>query len=340
MIIRVCYFTRQGKKLAEKLMEKWEDPIWQTYSRETALAQWTEECFQRRLPILFIGACGIAVRTIAPYVRDKLLDSPVLVLDEMGKFVIPILSGHVGGANRLAVRLSEVLEAQAVLTTATDVEGMFSVDVFARDNGFRIVGRDGIKQVSAKLLRGEKVRIAVEPGIEVAKGQLPKELELVDDPAEGNVDVRLALKEDIEKEQTLLLVAKEYVLGMGCKKGKTFEELFAFLNASCQINWERDAFAMASINLKKREEGLWGLAQFGHLPLSFYTAEELENVKGDFAESEFVKEVTGTSNVCERAALCLAGQGGVLIQKKTAENGMTLAVAKRKVRIKSWGEKA
>ena len=132
---------------------------------ELPLKQWTGECFAKHLPILFVGACGIAVRTMAPFVQDKLTDSAVLVMDEKGKYVIPILSGHVGGANALAKKIAERIGAEAVLTTATDVEGLFSVDAFAVEHGLRIVNRDGIRRVSAKLLRGERVRIAWETGI-------------------------------------------------------------------------------------------------------------------------------------------------------------------------------
>ena len=107
MVIRVCYFTEQGKQLFERISGEWEEIIPEIRQRTQVLEAWVEESFQRHLPILFIGACGIAVRSIAPFVRDKLEDSPVLVMDEKGEFVIPILSGHVGGANALAKMIAE-----------------------------------------------------------------------------------------------------------------------------------------------------------------------------------------------------------------------------------------
>lgn len=409
MIIRVCTFTEQGESLARKLFEDWEEMIPQWRSSELPLKQWAGECFAKHLPILFVGACGIAVRAIAPYVQDKLTDSAVLVMDEKGEFVIPILSGHVGGANALAKRIAERVGAEAVLTTATDVEGLFSVDAFAVEHGLRIVNREGIRRVSAKLLRGETICIAWEPGIpgeeEFAKtiAQYAGLLQVPFD--EPQVDVRIitpetaseeraskeeeckektceekaceeagkeetgkekagreetgkeeagkeeagkeeASKEEASKEeagkektcndevcgaqgQALLLICKDWVLGMGCKRGKTFEELRAFLEENLPKNWEERVCAIASIDRKVNEEGLRELAQFYHLPFLTYSAEELERVEGEFSESEFVKEVTGVSNVCERAALCGMGTNGSLIRKKIAKNGMTLAVAKK-----------
>ena len=377
MIIRVCTFTEQGESLARKLFEDWEEMIPQWRSSELPLKQWAGECFAKHLPILFVGACGIAVRAIAPYVQDKLTDSAVLVMDEKGEFVIPILSGHVGGANALAKRIAERVGGEAVLTTATDVEGLFSVDAFAVEHGLRIENREGIRRVSAKLLRGGQVRMAWEPGIPCAE-EFKKAVEKYDGLTqvpfdEPQVDIRIitpetekaagkeeaskeevcdekaceerAGREEIRKEeankegacgargQELLLVCKDWALGVGCKRGKTFEELQTFLEENLPENWEERVFAITSIDRKANEEGLWELAQFYHLPFLTYSAEELERVEGEFSESEFVKEVTGVSNVCERAALCGAGANGSLLRKKIAKDGMTLALATRAASI-------
>ena len=370
MIIRVCTFTEQGENLARKLFEGWEEMIPQWRNGELPLKQWTGECFAKHLPILFVGACGIAVRAMAPFIHDKLTDSAVLVMDEKGKYVIPILSGHVGGANALAKKIAERVGAEAVLTTATDVEGLFSVDAFAVEHGLRIVNRDGIRRVSSKLLRGETIRIAWETGIPGAEEfekavakyvgltQVPfdepqvdirivtpgTELTSQDENSKGNCKGEIGKEEACEEaskkeacegkpceeaRQELLLVCKDWVLGMGCKRGKTFEELQAFLEENLPKDWEERVSAIASIDRKANEEGLWELAQFYHLPFLTYSAEELERVEGEFSESEFVKEVTGVSNVCERAALCCAGEDASLIQKKIAKDGMTLAMAKK-----------
>ena len=125
--------------------------------------EWAKVQMSAKNELLFIGACGIAVRAIAPWVANKLNDSPVLVMDELGTYVIPILSGHVGGANELAVKIAELAGAEPVITTATDLNKSFAVDIFARKNHLYIENKDGITKVSSKVLGGEKISIAVEP---------------------------------------------------------------------------------------------------------------------------------------------------------------------------------
>lgn len=174
MVIRVCAFTKQGRQTTEKLIEKM--PFLHLKWREDEpLQEWTGEAFADHQPILFVGACGIAVRAIAPFVQDKLTDSPVLVMDEKGKHIIPLLSGHIGGANELACRLAEATGAEPVLTTATDVNHIFAVDVFAKKNGLRIENRDGIRYISDKLLRGQQVSVQLDEAFsfQISEAELP-----------------------------------------------------------------------------------------------------------------------------------------------------------------------
>ena len=122
---------------------------------EQPLTEWTGEQMKKRRSLLFIGACGIAVRAIAPFLTDKLNDVPVLVMDEQGRFVIPVLAGHVGGANELAVSLAERMGSTPVITTATDLNHCFAVDLFARRNALHIVNKDGIAKVSSGRRRSD-----------------------------------------------------------------------------------------------------------------------------------------------------------------------------------------
>ncbi len=339
MIVKVCFFTEKGKDLALKRLAKADSldliPIYR--DKDDDLGKWTEDAFNKRLPIIFIGACGIAVRSIAPFIKDKLTDSPVIVIDDKGEFVIPVLSGHIGGANELAENIAQAIGASAVITTSTDKNDRFAVDLFAKKNRLYIVNRDGIAKVSAKALRGETLKVAAyeEDYVKIQSEPGNTKFEMV---TYGMSDADISIGDDKYPKKTLVeLRPKKVAIGIGCKRGKTFEELKTFVEEMCvksQINISKDVFAIASIDIKKNEIGLMELAQFYNVAFMVFTSEELANahmkyeVNDDcgFSESEFVKKITGVSNVCERAAMC-AAEGGKLLVKKTAHDGMTFSAA-------------
>lgn len=300
-----------------------------------SVSEWAGERMRRREAMLFIGACGIAVRAIAPHLKDKLSDSPVLVMDELGRYVIPILSGHVGGANRLALLLAKRTGAEPVITTATDINGRFAVDLFARENGLWISDRKGIAEISSRVLSGQKITMAVEEGRLELGCRPPEEVRLVPWPPEGHVDVEIA-SGNRPSDASLHLRPREYVIGMGCRKGKPAEEIDAFIReklAEAGICAGQVA-ALASIDLKRQEPGLLFWCEKEGIPFLTCSAGELMEVEGSFHGSDFVKERTGADNVCERAALRACGPGGRLILQKNAQDGMTIAIAKREWRIR------
>ena len=178
MKLSIISFTQNGRVLSIKIAKLLDGMEYTLYTKYKACCQeeqtvrfvtqsigeWAKEQFEERNALLFIGACGIAVRAIAPHITDKLHDSPVLVMDEKGEYVIPILSGHVGGANELAVSLAEKIGAKPVITTATDIHNQFAIDLFAKKNGLTIVNKDGIAKVSSKVLSGKRITMAIEHG--------------------------------------------------------------------------------------------------------------------------------------------------------------------------------
>lgn len=334
-IVGVMTFSKQGKKTAERLFATWQDAIPLYYMNDTPREAWMAMAFSYHMPILFVGAVGIAVRLIAPCIKDKLQDSPVIVMDEKGEHVIPILSGHMGGANALAVQMAKQVGAEAVLTTATDVEGVFAVDVFAKKNGFYVWNRDGIRIISQKMLTDETVRVAIDKEITFSSTDMPKNFVLVEN--EEKADLWIGTKPR-EQETVLQLLFQPYILGIGCKKGKAFSELQSFVeDVIKEENIEmREVFAMASIDIKREEWGLLYLSCFYHLPFFTYTAEELQALPGSFSASCFVAQVTGVPNVCERSAMAAAGKEAELIIKKQAKDGMTLALARRIPQIVDW----
>ena len=315
MNISVMCFTKRGSRLAEKISEKLQDDNVSAECRyggngTKSLKSWAEEQFEEKNALIFIGACGIAVRTIAPCVKDKLSDSPVLCIDEAGQFVIPILSGHAGGANELAYEIAGIIGAVPVITTASDVNGTFAPDVFAVKNDLSIMNRDGIARVTSKILDGQTVDIVISRDLsELSCGSLK-------------------------------LKPKEYIIGMGCRRGKSYSDIAAFIDRQLlELGLDvSDIMLLTSIDLKKNEEGLIRWSGSHRVPFRTYTADELKGVQGCFVSSDFVEECTGVDNVCERSAMLAAGEEGELIMHKKAENGMTIAVSRRKWRVKTFGK--
>lgn len=279
-----------------------------------SLNAWTLSMQKNKYALIFISAMGIAVRAIAGGLESKLSDSPVVVVDELGLHAIPVVSGHVGGANELAIFISNSIGAVPVITTATDIEEAFSVDLFAKENGLRIHNKDGIKKVSAKALEGKPIRLCIE-------NYPPKKADII---VSGDEKYK-AMKDECD----ILLCPKKYAVGIGCRRGTEFEDLKAFFEKVLTINGIKpdEVGAIASIDLKADEEGIIELGRFYRIPFITYTSELLEKAAGDFTESDFVKEKTGVGNVCERAAVLLTGNRGVILQDKYSENGMTLAIA-------------
>lgn len=323
MKIEAACFTERGRALGERLAaEGLEFHLTRCGGEGPGVGEWTAQSFPRANALLFIGAAGIAVRAVAPYVTAKTSDPAVLVLDEGGRYVIPILSGHIGGANALASRLAALLGAEAVITTATDINKVFAADTWAAGRGYHIHDPARIKTVSARLLSGERAGLWSSFPVE---GALPEGLY----PAPSREEAHLTIGvEKAENERALRLIPPVLVLGVGCRRGTeaaAIEELFKTLCDKEDLHPK--AFGLVcSIDLKKDEPGLLEFCRGRGLPFQTFSAGELAGVPGDFTPSPFVEATTGVDNVCERSA---ALGGGMLRVKKTAGGGVTMAVAVR-----------
>lgn len=283
------------------------------------LAAFVGPVFRQGDALIFVGACGIAVRGIAPHVRDKAADPAVLSVDELARFVIPLLSGHIGGANALAARLAEALGATAATTTATDVNGRFSVDAWAAERGLYIDGMKAAKAVSAAILEGPVSLCSDFP----VDGELPPGVTAGES---GPVGICISCRKRRPFDTTLLLVPKAVRLGIGCRRGTSAADIRSLVDEALEAHQIHPAAvkAVGSIDLKQDEPGLLAYCRERGWPIEFYTASQLEAVEGKFTPSDFVRRTTGVDNVCERAA---ALGGGELMIRKTAGHGVTVAAA-------------
>ena len=299
------------------------------------LSELTAEWFERADALVFFTAAGIAVRCIAPFVSDKFNDPAVLVVDESARFVIPLLSGHAGGANRLAGIIAKALDSQPVITTATDGRGLFAVDVFAVENGLVISDRTKAKRISSRLLAGEEAAVFSDCAgkLRLSNSSLRKCLNrygkgTVQAADRAGADIILSFRQLPEDPaDALYLIPRILTLGIGCRKGITGGRISDAVLEMLEKNgiFRQAVSGIASIDLKKNEAGLLAFAKEWQLPIIFYTADELRAVSGDFVPSSFVESVTGVDNVCERSAVLLAGKNGGLLIGKHRKEGVTAA---------------
>lgn len=284
--------------------------------KETVKRHFTDDA------VIFIGAVGIAVRSIAPYIKDKFCDPAVLVIDELGRYVIPLLSGHVGGANELANYIGEALSAAPIITTATDINGTFAVDIFAKKNNLLISSRKLAKDVSAALLDNNCIDIDSDiKSIDV------KELKKKLNPKNKACDIKVRITDRIYDGTVLTLIPKNLYIGVGCKKNTDADKMWDFVNDIFRLEGLdiRAVKSIGSIDIKRDEDAIKNLANRLNVPFLTFTKDELNSASGDFFESEFVRKTVGVGNVCERA-VCI--QCNNLIVKKTAREGMTVAIGR------------
>lgn len=307
--------------------------------------------------IVFVTASGIAVRSVAEHLAHKSEDPAIVCMDECGKHVISLVSGHAGGANALTQMLADVMWATPVITTATDVEGRFSIDEYAREHNLVVTDWAKAKAISAEVLAAGAEPVWVDEaagsqeeekneceigkeqkstGIDVGKIENDgcknevdgcenrvggcenridgcgnrinvKRLQIgshqvIITPQDGSVDV-----------QTLQLIPRCIVAGVGCKKGTPVDKIeHAVQDAFAKAGLRMEALcAVVSIDLKKEEAGLLEFCETRNVPFETYAAEELQAVPGTYSASEFVSGVTGVDNVCERSAVKYASEHGM-----------------------------
>ncbi len=307
--------------------------------------------------IVFVTASGIAVRSVAEHLAHKSEDPAIVCMDECGKHVISLVSGHAGGANALTQMLADVIWATPVITTATDVEGSFSIDDYAREHNLVVTDWTKAKAISAEVLAtgAEPVWIeepAVTQGEEKRACEIRKEQKstgidvgkIENDGCKNEVDgcengidgcknrvdgcgnrinvQRLQIgshqvvitPQDVSVDvQTLQLIPRCIVAGVGCKKGTPVDKIeHAVQDAFAKAGLRMEALcAVVSIDLKKEEAGLLEFCETRNVPFETYAAEELQAVPGTYSASEFVSGVTGVDNVCERSAVKYASEHGM-----------------------------
>ena len=291
MRIAILTVTEKGLELAEKISAGIGGQIFIKGRDFDRMKIFVEEIFTKFDALIFICATGIVVRMIAAHIVSKLSDPAVIVIDERGRNVISLLSGHVGGANDLTLKISAQIKANPVITTATDVEEKFSADNFASKFGLLPEPKDAIKAINTAILHGEEIFLTAG-------------------------DIRLNL------------TPKNLICGIGCRRGVTIEKISRAVNDACKIiNQPVERIKIfATVDIKRDEKGLIDFVKNLGREIKFFSVNELSEKISEYKleESEFVKKNIGIGNVCEAAALCVAH--GKFALPKTKFNEVTVAL--------------
>jgi len=274
--------------------------------------------------IIGIMAAGIMVRNICDLARNKLEDPAVLIMDDAGKHVISLLSGHLGGANEIAKKIAEITGADPVITTATDIHGKLGIDSLAKKYYLDIENPEKIKAINTVLVNDELPELFV-----------PSEFDFIlNDPVvkasyngfrSNNNDFKCLLS-DVK----LILKPKRFAVGIGARKDISRENVEKAIEKAMDIlKLQVQRIDIISTGeMKINESGIIEAASNFHIPLEIIPLDKLKKFDyTGYSKSSFVREKFGISGVCEPSALIAAGKNSKLVFKKTAFNGVTVAIA-------------
>lgn len=324
MNIGVISVTKQGDEISKKLSESLEIKLFsKSFIKDFDLKAITKELMESCEAIIFISSTGIAVRAIAPYLKSKTEDPAVVVIDSSCKYVISLVSGHLGGANDLTLKLAEMLNAQPVITTATDNMGIIAPDLIAREHGLIIEDLKKAKQIAAKLVEGKRISFLDDRAIiALPQGYIEKSQ---DDCAQGQVYVTHKFDVELKNIDTLKLIRKDIILGIGCRRDfDQYKMREIVIDALKAYNIDlRAVKAISTVELKKNEKAIIELGKYLNCEINIFTIEQIKAVEHKYKASDFVRKSIGVAAVCEP---CVELSEGRLLTQKMPFSGMTLCI--------------
>jgi cobalt-precorrin 5A hydrolase len=278
---------------------------------------------------VFIMATGIVVRAISGLINHKGVDPAVVVLDQEGRHVISLLSGHMGGANSLSRRIAEITGGEPVITTATDTEGLVSIDTLAFKRDLVIRNPSAIKRINSVMLEGKPLQV-YDPDAWLDIQCHYKGIIMINDPFVWDrriPGIWVTWKDEPGEDEKLVLHPRCLIAGIGCNRGASGDEIMALIRNTFKRHQISilTLKSLVSIEEKKNEKGLFKVAETLGIPLEFFCLSELLDVPV-YSASEVVEKHMGVKCICEAVALKKASRGRLLIPKVKSKN-VTLAVA-------------
>lgn len=329
MTNRIYCFSASGYELANRLLEFMDGEIYYSKKSERPIRELVGEQWHSTDSMIFIGATGIAVRYIAPHLVGKDVDPAVVVIDDLGKHVISLLSGHLGGANALAEKIAFEIGGTAVITTASDNRNFTGIDMFAQANGFEIEDLKSLIGVSSAMVDGELIAFYSEVNVKLDYENVIYLTSLENICEDWKAIVIVSYKREIPKYEvpTGVLRPKNINLGIGCRRDTDSGKLSDFVKSTLkELNIsEKSIKSIGSIDIKSDEQAILYLGEEYKTEVKFFSAEELSAVDHLFQGSDFVRETVGVGSVSATAATLL---GGAIILEKRALDGMTISITK------------
>lgn len=327
MKVAIISVSKNGKTLAEKIENILKDDptiiTIDTYHKN--IKNTIKEIFNQYDAIIGIMATGILIRSIKDHIKSKTTDPAIIGIDEKGKFTISLLSGHLGGANKLTQQIAEKINATPVITTATDVNNKTAIDTLANKFYWKIENTKEILKFNKAILNNQTIELEVNN----------KEYSYLQPYLKNKNEIKLIKTENKNIEakipnHILKITPKKIIIGIGARKNIPEEKVQYAIKKVCdnlKIDINR-INGLATIDVKKNETGILITAEKLNLPLEIIDTNTVKNFKSDVcSKSEFVNKVIGVNGVCEPCSLISAGENSKLIYRKTAFNGVTIAVA-------------
>lgn len=330
-----CFsFTDSGKRLGEKLekinLDKYIIHHYENKEIDGGIKLLLHKAWREYDGLIFISSTGIAVRMINPFIEDKTKDPAIVVLDDMGKFSISLLSGHIGGANLLAKDIGEILGSIPVITTATDNRGIESVDIFAKSNNYYMEDMKTVTTITSLMVNEKTIGLYTEDDKVINYNNIirVRDLNNIDDKIEGLIIVSSKKINNINVEiPTTYLIPRNVNIGVGCRKGVEGKRIIEAIKEVLEkLNLSKESVqAIGTVEVKKDEEGIIEASKHFNCPMKIFTIDEIKVIEDKFEKSRFVKDTIGVYSVSEPCAYLL---GGRLIHIKSKHNGITISISK------------
>lgn len=330
----IIYLNETGRSLATKIQTELKD------FRLTPLKDFNEELFDNSSAIVFIGALGVCVRMIAPFIKDKHTDPAIVCVDSVGRNVISVLSGHIGGANMICTEVAHVIGANPVITTQSDNTGYWALDTLAKQYCWVCeAGHEEMNRAISTLVNGKPVALLMDVrdnGTDMMEQSLPLNVKIIKDIKEaGGCNLIIAVTPYIYHSDCPILYFRPRALnlGVGCRRNCNTAGVVEYIEDFLIDNGVSPSSikSVSTIDIKKDEAVIAELAHWKDVEFcNIYTSDQLKNIEVP-NPSEKVREVTGVAGVAESCAIKAADGGKLILEKQKAKlseaSDFTFAVA-------------